>query len=66
MARQELARFLRERRAALRPAAVGLAPGTVPRRTPGLGTAALAASLAVVVIAAAEGEGEHGAEHREH
>ncbi|MFJ3772502.1 helix-turn-helix transcriptional regulator [Streptomyces sp. NPDC090075] len=36
MARQELARFLRERRAALRPAAVGLAPGTVPRRTPGL------------------------------
>ncbi|MER5520174.1 helix-turn-helix transcriptional regulator [Streptomyces sp. NPDC002763] len=36
MARQELARFLRERRAGLRPQTVGLAPGTVPRRTPGL------------------------------
>ncbi|MGW2958464.1 helix-turn-helix transcriptional regulator [Streptomyces sp. NPDC001220] len=36
MARQELARFLRERRAGLRPQAVGLTPGTVPRRTPGL------------------------------
>ncbi|MEU0970771.1 helix-turn-helix transcriptional regulator [Streptomyces sp. NPDC005917] len=36
MARQELARFLRERRAGLRPQTVGLSPGIVPRRTPGL------------------------------
>ncbi|MEV7322247.1 helix-turn-helix transcriptional regulator [Streptomyces sp. NPDC093970] len=36
MPRQELARFLRERRAGLRPQAVGLAAGTTPRRTPGL------------------------------
>ncbi|MEU7045265.1 helix-turn-helix transcriptional regulator [Streptomyces varsoviensis] len=35
MARQELARFLRERRAALRPYELGL-PDTAPRRTPGL------------------------------
>ncbi|WP_369221031.1 helix-turn-helix transcriptional regulator [Streptomyces sp. R39] len=35
MARQELARFLRERRAGLRPQSVGLPPGT-DRRTPGL------------------------------
>ncbi|TWV32558.1 helix-turn-helix domain-containing protein [Streptomyces misionensis] len=35
MARQELARFLRERRAALRPRELGLPTG-VPRRTPGL------------------------------
>ncbi|MER6078283.1 helix-turn-helix transcriptional regulator [Streptomyces sp. NPDC001833] len=35
MARQELARFLRERRAGLRPQTVGLPPGT-DRRTPGL------------------------------
>ncbi|MEV5548277.1 helix-turn-helix transcriptional regulator [Streptomyces sp. NPDC052309] len=35
MARQELARFLRDRRAALRPHDVGLPTG-VPRRTPGL------------------------------
>jgi transcriptional regulator with XRE-family HTH domain len=35
MPRQELARFLRERRAALRPHEVGLPAGT-PRRTPGL------------------------------
>ena len=35
MARQELARFLRERRAALRPGELGL-PDDVPRRTPGL------------------------------
>ncbi|WP_046733917.1 helix-turn-helix transcriptional regulator [Streptomyces humi] len=36
MARQELARFLRERRAGLRPQTVGLPAGTAPRRTPGL------------------------------
>lgn len=36
MARQELARFLRERRAGLRPQTVGLPTGTVLRRTPGL------------------------------
>ncbi|MEU5087686.1 helix-turn-helix transcriptional regulator [Streptomyces sp. NPDC021356] len=35
MARQELARFLRERRAALRPHELGL-PAGLPRRTPGL------------------------------
>ncbi|SEB85808.1 Helix-turn-helix domain-containing protein [Streptomyces misionensis] len=35
MARQELARFLRERRAALRPHELGM-PTSVPRRTPGL------------------------------
>ncbi|MFJ9561006.1 helix-turn-helix transcriptional regulator [Streptomyces fuscichromogenes] len=35
MARQELARFLRERRTGLRPQTVGLPPGT-DRRTPGL------------------------------
>ncbi|MEW2291280.1 helix-turn-helix transcriptional regulator [Streptomyces sp. NPDC006743] len=35
MARQELARFLRERRAALRPRELGL-PAGLPRRTPGL------------------------------
>ncbi|WP_406442742.1 helix-turn-helix transcriptional regulator [Streptomyces sp. NBC_01613] len=35
MARQELARFLRDRRAGLRPHEVGLPPGE-PRRTPGL------------------------------
>lgn len=35
MARQELARFLRDRRAALRPEALGL-PTSGPRRTPGL------------------------------
>ena len=35
MARQELARFLRDRRALLRPADVGL-PAAGPRRTPGL------------------------------
>ncbi|MEV7036167.1 helix-turn-helix transcriptional regulator [Streptomyces sp. NPDC093272] len=35
-ARQELARFLRERRAALGPRTVGLAPGAAARRTPGL------------------------------
>ncbi|MGW2520807.1 helix-turn-helix transcriptional regulator [Streptomyces sp. NPDC001617] len=35
MARQELARFLRERRALLRPQEVGL-PDGLPRRTPGL------------------------------
>ncbi|MGV9358696.1 helix-turn-helix transcriptional regulator [Streptomyces misionensis] len=35
MARQELARFLRERRAALRPRELGMPTG-VPRRTPGL------------------------------
>ncbi|MEV7388810.1 helix-turn-helix transcriptional regulator [Streptomyces sp. NPDC091215] len=36
MARQELARFLRERRAGLSPRTVGLPTGPVPRRTPGL------------------------------
>lgn len=35
MARQEMARFLRERRAALRPHQAGFGPGA-PRRTPGL------------------------------
>lgn len=36
MARQELARFLRDRRAGLRPGELGLGEGAVPRRTPGL------------------------------
>ncbi|MEU3642422.1 helix-turn-helix transcriptional regulator [Lentzea sp. NPDC034063] len=36
MARQELALFLRERRAALRPHEVGLTPAGTDRRTPGL------------------------------
>lgn len=36
MARQELARFLRERRTALRPHQIGLPDGAAPRRTPGL------------------------------
>jgi len=61
MARQELARFLRERRAGLRPDAVGL-PAGAPRRTPGLRreeVAELAHMSVDYVVRLEQGRGPH-------